>query len=95
MSLVVKVRQQLKDLGFRPHLREEIAALGVQLTICQLIVVILSISSVVFLFVPLFYLQDIRYMLLFFSVSILSLFGGMWFWIKRAEICEHPEDVEE
>lgn len=95
MSLVVKVRQQMKELGFRPHMRDEIARLGVQLTICQLIVVILSISSVAFLFAPLFYLQDLRFMVVFFSVSILSLLGGMWFWVNRAEICEHPEDIED
>lgn len=93
--MVVKIRQQLKELGFRPHLREEIEALGVQLTVCQMIVVILSIISVVFLFVPFFYLQDLRFMAVFFSLSLVCLGAGIWFWVHRAEICEHPEDILE
>ena len=95
MSMITKVRQQLKEIGFRPHIREEIEALGVQLTVCQLVVVVLSIISVVFLFVPLFYLQDQRFMLVFFALSLLCLGSGVWFWVNRAEICEHPEDIQD
>lgn len=94
MSMILKIRHQLKELGFRPHMRDEIEALGVQLTVCQLIVVVLSIISVVFLFVPLFYLQDVKFMLVFFSLSLICLGCGIWFWVHRAEICEHPEEVE-
>lgn len=95
MSLVIKVRHQLRDLGFRPNLREEIETLGVQLTACQFVVVVISLISVVFLFVPFFYLQNIAFMMIFFALSLVCLILGIWFWINRAEICEHPEDVVE
>lgn len=95
MSLVIKVRHQLRDLGFRPNLREEIETLGVQLTVCQFVVVVISLLSVVFLFVPFFYLQNITFMMIFFALSLICLMLGIWFWINRAEICEHPEDVVE
>ncbi|HCM38086.1 MAG: hypothetical protein UV61_C0009G0054 [Candidatus Gottesmanbacteria bacterium GW2011_GWB1_43_11] len=94
MSFTHKVRQELKNFGFRSNLRAEIDALGIDLTICQLIVVLLSISSVVFLFMPLFYLQDPWFVVFFFGLSIVCLFAGVWFWVHRAEICEHPEDYQ-
>ncbi len=95
MSLVIKVRHQLKELGFRPNLQEEIETLGVQLTVCQVVVVVLSLVSVVFLFVPFFYLQNITFMIIFFALSLVSLIFGIWFWVNRADICEHPEDIVE
>lgn len=95
MSLIIKVRQQLKELGFRPHMREEIETLGVQLTVCQLVVVMLSLTSVVFLFVPFFFLQNAMFMVIFFGLSLIAILLGMWFWVNRAEICEHPEDIVE
>lgn len=95
MSMIVKIRHQLREIGFRSHMGDEIEKLGAQLTVCQIIIVILSIISVVFLFVPLFYLQNVRFMLLFFSLSIISIGLGIWFWIHKAEICEHPEDIQE
>lgn len=93
MNMIRSVRQQLKDLGFRPHMSKEIESLGVHLTICQLIVVLLSIVSVVFLFVPLFYLQSILFMSLFFGLSVIFLFFGIWFWLNKVDICEKPEDI--
>jgi hypothetical protein len=29
------------------------------------------------------------------SLSLLSLFVGIWFWLHKADICEHPEEAEE
>lgn len=95
MSLIIKVRQQLKELGFRPHMREEIEALGVQLTVCQLVVIVLSLVSIVFLLAPILYLRDPIFMVVFFALSLLSLSIGLWFWVHQAEICEHPEDIQE
>lgn len=95
MSIIKQVRHQLKELGFRPHLKDEIQALGIELTICQIIVVVLSIVSIVFLFVPFFYLQDVRFMIVFFGVSMVFLILGIWFWVHQEEICEHPEDYQE
>lgn len=95
MSMIKQVRQQLKDLGFRPHLKQDIESLGIELTVCQLIVVILSISSVVFLFVPFFYLQNVTFVAAFLGVSLLCLVLGIWFWMHKAEICEHPEDYQD
>lgn len=92
MNLTREIRHQLKNLGFSSHIKQDIESLGVELTICQFIVVVLSIISVVFLFVPFFYLKDIKFMLIFFGVSLLSLSGGIWFWVHRSEICENPED---
>ncbi len=95
MTMIGKVRRELKELGFRPHLGQEIQSLGVELTVCQLIVVLLSIISIVFLFVPMFYLQDTRFLLLFFSLSLLCIGTGVWFWMHQEDICEHPEDYQE
>lgn len=95
MSMIRKIRRQLKDMGFRSHMREEIDSLGVHLTVCQFIVVLLSIVSVVFLFVPFFYLQNVKFMIAFFAISLVSLTIGIWFWIHQAEICEHPEDYQD
>ena len=95
MSFVRKIRHELNDLGFRDNLQNEIETLGVQLTICQLIVVVLSIISVVFLFVPFLFLTDVKFMLIFMSVSLVSLGLGVWFWVKRAQICENPEEIQE
>ena len=93
--MITKIRQQLKELGFRPHIRQEIERMGIELTVCQLIVVVLSIISVVFLFVPFLFLQDVRFMIFFFILSIATLLIGIWFWVHQAEICEHPEDIVE
>jgi len=49
---------------------------------------------VVFLFVPLLYLQSVKFMIAFFAVSLVSLTTGIWFWVHQAEICEHPEDYQ-
>lgn len=95
MNTASKIRQQLKELGFRPHLSQDIESLGVKLTICQIIVVILSMISVVFMFVPLFYLQNIKFMLSFFGISFVCLILGIWFWVHEADICEHPEEFED
>lgn len=92
MSMIHDIRKQLKDLGFRPNMKREIESLGIEVTVCQFIVVVLSIISIVFLLVPFVYLKDIRFMVLFVALSILCIWLGIWFWIKRAEICEHPED---
>lgn len=95
MNFIREVRRQLKELGFRPHLKDEIQSLGIELTVCQVIVVVLSIASIVFLFVPVFYLQDVRFMVLFFGLSMALLVLGIWFWVHQEEICEHPEDYQE
>lgn len=95
MSITQKIRHELKELGFRDNLQKEVETLGVQLTICQLIVVFLSIGSVVFLFVPFLFLQDIKFMLIFMGISLVCLGLGIWFWVKRADICENPEEIQE
>lgn len=92
MSIERNVRQQLQDLGLSKGMKDDIEALGIELTICQFIVVVLSIMSVVFLFAPLFFLRDIRFMVVFFGISSICLFVGVWFWVKKSEICEHPEE---
>ncbi len=95
MSMILKIKRQLDALGFRRGISKEVEKMGAELTICQMIVVVLSISSVVFLFLPIFYLQSPTFIAVFLGLSLLSLFGGVWFWIHKAEICEHPEEVEE
>ncbi len=95
MTMIQKIRHQLKELGFQRDLKQEVESLGVQLTVCQMIVVFLSICSIVFMFVPLFYLQDLRFMALFLGLSFVCMIAGIWFWVKQAEICEHPEDYQE
>jgi uncharacterized membrane protein len=92
MSMQQQVREQLKELGMTNHIKQDVSSLGLELTVCQMIVVLLSIGSVVFLFVPLFYLQNPKFMVLFFGLSFLCMVLGVWFWIKKAEYCEHPED---
>ncbi len=95
MSLVQKIRHELKSLGFRDNLQSEIDKMEAQLTICQLIVVTLSIMSVAFLFVPFLFLEDPKFILIFMGFSLVFLALGIWFWVKRAEICENPEDALE
>lgn len=95
MNLTHKIRKKLLELGFRSNINEEIQTMGIQLTICQLIVVVLSLISVVFLFLPIFKIQDPVFMMVLFGISMLCLILGIWFWVKRAEICEHPEEVPE
>lgn len=90
--MIRNIRHQLKELGFRPHMKSEIESLGIHLTICQLVVVLLSLFSVVFLFVPFFYLQSVTFMLVFFGISLVTLFIGIWFWLHKVDICENPED---
>ena len=95
MSMIFKIKRQLKEFGFRPEIGKEIENLGVELTVCQLIVVVLSISSIVFLFMPMFYLKNLTFVAVFLGLSLVSLLAGIWFWLHKAEICEHPEEVEE
>ncbi len=94
MSIELEVRNQLKALGMTSNLSNDIQSLGLEVTICQFIVVVLSIVSIVFLFTPLFFLKDLRFILFFFGISIASLLFGIWFWIKKADICEHPEEYD-
>lgn len=91
MIHVKKIREQLEAWGFKPDDREEFEALGIELTICQMIVIGTSFLSVVFLFTPLFYLQDIWFMVVFYALSLLVIIGGVWFWVNRADICENPQ----
>lgn len=92
MSTEVQIRRRLHELGLSP--KNDIEMLGIELTVCQFIVVLLSLLSVVFLFIPLFFLSNIGFMVGFFVLSILCLVLGVWFWLKKVEICEHPEDYE-
>ena len=95
MSMVEKVTEQLKQLGIKPQKNPQKEILGFKLTVCQLVVVVLSMISVTFLFVPLFYLQDIKFMVVFFILSLLFLILGIWFWLHQSEICENPEEFQE
>ena len=95
MSWVRIVRKKLKDFGFRSDLSHEVEKLGLQLTACQMIVVVLSMVSVVFMFAPLLFIQDVRFMAIFLGLSLLFLMIGVWFWVKRHEICEHPEEIQD
>lgn len=83
-----QIRMKLKDLGWASS---DTGKDGDALTVCQFIVVGLSLLSVVFLLAPLFYVQQIWFMIIFFSFSTVSLFAGIWFWMRQAEICEHPD----
>lgn len=94
MNIQKKVREQLKAMGIHPEKKDEMESMGLEISVCQFIVVILSIISIVFLFAPLFFLKDIRFMLVFFGISLLCLLVGLWFWLNKAEICEHPEEYE-
>lgn len=95
MTMIRQIKRQLEDLGLRATGRENLRALGIELTVCQLIVVILSIGAIAFLFIPLLNLQNFQIVLIFclLSLSVLSL--GVWFWTKKAEICENPEDYQD
>lgn len=95
MSIDSNVRQKLKDFGFRPNIGHEIDKMGAQLTICQLIVVVLSVSSIVFLFIPFFYIQNLLFVISFLVLSMVCILFGVWFWLHRSEICEHPEDFQD
>ena len=92
MNINSQIRKRLKELGLRPNMKSEIESLGVEVTVCQLIVVVLSIASVVFLLVPFLYLRDLKFIFLFWGISIVCIWIGIWFWVKRADICEHPEE---
>lgn len=93
--MIFKIKHQLQEFGFRPGISKEVEKMGAELTVCQMIVVILSISSIVFLFMPIFYLQNVIFIAVFLGLSLVSLLAGIWFWLHKAEICEHPEEVEE
>jgi len=86
-----QIRNRLRELGLKPTSSEEIETLGLELTLCQFIVVVLSLISVIFLFVPLFFLRNTQFMIIFFTASVIFLAFGIWFWTNKAEICEHPE----
>jgi uncharacterized membrane protein len=86
---------KLRDFGFRPGLTEEVKQIESKLTFCQMVVVLMSIISVVFLFVPLFYLQEIWFVAIFFAASFISLTIGITFWVKQSEICEQPHEVQD
>lgn len=92
MSTEIQIRKRLHELGFSK--KNDIEMLGIELTVCQFIVVVLSLISVIFLFVPIFFLNDIKFMVGFFLVSLICLIVGVWFWLKKAEICENPEEYE-
>ncbi len=94
MTWVHKVREQMRGLGIEPTLNDQIDELGIGLTVCQLIVIGISILSVVFLFTPLLYLQELIFLVLFYSLSLGLIILGVWFWINRADICEKPEDFQ-
>lgn len=95
MSIARQIRGKLRELGFRPGMTQELKDMQTHLTFCQMVVVVMSIISVVFLFVPLFYLQEIWFVAIFFAASFLSLSVGVWFWVKRGDICEEPQEVQE
>lgn len=96
MSWDYEIRKKLRELGFVSHMDKEMQAMkGAQLTVCQLIVVILSFASVVFIFVPFLYLKDPLFMVIFFGLSLVCLSVGLWFWINRSKICENPEEAQE
>ena len=88
------IRYKLKTSGFKSDLGPDIRDLGIELTICQLLVVILSLVSVVFLFVPLLYLRSPIFLAGFIGVSFVCLGISIWFWINKAKICEHPEEFQ-
>jgi hypothetical protein len=94
MSIEKEVKDQLANLGIKTSDKNQIESLGLELTVCQFIVVVLSIFAIVFLFAPLLFLKDITFMLVFFALSLLSLSFGVWFWVKKAEVCEHPENYD-
>ena len=91
-DLTHDIRLKLRDLGW---MSTEPIPESDALTVCQFVVVGLSLLSVIFLLAPLFYVQHVWFMVIFFSFSLGSLFGGIWFWVKQGEICEHPEVYSE
>lgn len=95
MSMATKVREQLENLGIKTPRSEEEEKKAAKLTVCQIVVVVLSLLSVIFLFAPLFYLRDLRFMVAFFFLSFICLVGGIWIWVKQADICENPEEIQD
>ena len=94
MTVTADIRQKLRLMGIQKSAKD-LETAGLALTVCQFIVIVLSLLSVTLLLVPLFFLQDARFLAVFFALSIVCLSLGVWFWVKRAEICEHPEEVTE
>lgn len=84
-----QIHERLKELGVKRKTGVQLA--GIEISLCQFIIAILSLLSVVFLVVPIFFLRDTVFLFIFLSISILCTIAGVWFWLKRAEICEHPE----
>lgn len=92
MSIEREVRDQLENLGIETDKKNQIQTLGLELTVCQFIVVVMSFFSLAFLFVPLFFLRNLFFMFGFFTVSLACMGFGIWFWLNKADICEHPEE---
>lgn len=92
MSIERTIREKIKSLDI--DMPKKADATGVELSVCQFIVVILSIVSVIFLFLPILFLNNLLLLVLFFSISLLAMGVGVWFWVKKRVICESPEEYD-
>ena len=93
--MITHLNKTFKNWGIRPLRPEDAKTLGVQLTLCQFIVILLALSSGAFLLFPLFFLKSWFFILLCWSVGIVFMFTGIYVWIHQQSICEHPEHLRE
>lgn len=89
------MKRQLQELGLTPIKPKDARTLGAELTICQMIVVVLALSSAAFIIIPVFFLKNIFFIVFGLILSLIFLYFGVWFWIHRREICEDPEKLKE
>ena len=94
MNIEEQIRTKLQSLKVTAKKSNDVRDVGVELTVCQLIVVLISFVSIAFLFVPLLFLKNPIFMVLLFIGDVLLLLSGIWFWLHKADICENPEVQE-
>lgn len=92
MSTDKDIHDKLREMGLAKNKNPNF--LGLEITVCQFVVVALSLLSLFFLFLPIVFLKNIILLGIFFVLSLVSLGIGIWFWVKKAEICEHPEEYD-
>ena len=94
MSLDDDIKKKIHQSGYKSEFGPDLESVGAELTVCQLVVVVMSLASVAFIVVPFLFLKNLIFLLIFFAFSMLSLGFGIWFWINKAKFCEHPEEYQ-
>lgn len=94
MSLDDDIKKKIHASGYKSEFGPDVESIGAELTVCQLVVVIMSLVSVAFIVVPFLFLKNLVFMILFFALSMLSMGLGIWFWLNKGKYCEHPEEYE-